>query len=808
MFEVKMGSKMCMNASCGSTSTVEWKKGWPLRSGSLADLCYRCGSAYESSLFCETFHMDQSGWRECYLCSKRLHCGCIASKLMVELMDYGGVGCTSCATCHQLNLNKRGENPGVFSRLPMKTLAERQHINGESGVSIDGGADLFSQSQPLVPGGDKREEFMPHLGFGTLMKPENNTTGYRLDGAEMREPSPSQPSLNMALAVLPYSPSFATTPVDGKKLMGTSSQSHIVQCSASSILQKPSKSVLGTPTPPGASKSAQARIGRPPVEGRGKGHLLPRYWPKYTDKEVQQISGNLNLNIVPLFEKTLSASDAGRIGRLVLPKACAEAYFPPISQSEGIPLKIQDVRGKEWTFQFRFWPNNNSRMYVLEGVTPCIQSMMLQAGDTVTFSRVDPGGKLIMGSRKSANNTGDMQGSGLTNGTSNEDTSWSGVAETPSSMNASSCPSQNPEDLRGLPEHLSSPHGGNSSKKSEINGGRICDDPQRVKDKKRTRTIGEKNKRLLLHSEESVALRVTWEEAQDLLRPSPSAKATIVVVEEHEFEEFDEPPVFGKRTIITTRPSGEQDRWAFCDDCSKWRRLPVDALISSKWTCSDNVWDESRCSCSAPEESLKELENVLKVGKEYKKRRIGVKSEQEPSGLDALASAASAAVFGDNSGEPEVATTTRHPRHRVGCSCIVCIQPPSGKGRHKPTCGCNVCSTVKRRFKTLMRRRKEKQQLERDGQGAAADEENKEAKQAESDKDKAEEKEVNTGRIDLNSDPSYNKEDNETVGVEKEESKRREVGQCSSAAQGSDVIGVKEFDGEAEKIREETKCSS
>lgn len=59
-----------------------------------------------------------------------------------------------------------------------------------------------------------------------------------------------------------------------------------------------------------------------------------------------------------------------------------QAYFPPISQPEGLPLKIQDVNGKEWHFQFRFWPNNNSRMYVLEGVTPCIQSLQLQAGDT------------------------------------------------------------------------------------------------------------------------------------------------------------------------------------------------------------------------------------------------------------------------------------------------------------------------------------------------------------------------------------------------------------------------------------------
>lgn len=124
---------------------------------------------------------------------------------------------------------------------------------------------------------------------------------------------------------------------------------------------------------------------------------------------------------MPLFEKVLSASDAGRIGRLVLPKACAEvclyfyflrflvfcftfylfetylhpliwtsykflyefqAYFPHISHSEGLPLRVQDVKGNEWTFQFRFWPNNNSRMYVLEGVTPCIQAMDLRAGDT------------------------------------------------------------------------------------------------------------------------------------------------------------------------------------------------------------------------------------------------------------------------------------------------------------------------------------------------------------------------------------------------------------------------------------------
>ena len=36
---------------------------------------------------------------------------------------------------------------------------------------------------------------------------------------------------------------------------------------------------------------------------------------------------SLKSTVVPLFEKVLSASDAGRIGRLVLPKACAEVFL-------------------------------------------------------------------------------------------------------------------------------------------------------------------------------------------------------------------------------------------------------------------------------------------------------------------------------------------------------------------------------------------------------------------------------------------------------------------------------------------------
>lgn len=35
----------------------------------------------------------------------------------------------------------------------------------------------------------------------------------------------------------------------------------------------------------------QVRVARPPAEGRGKNQLLPRYWPRITDQELQQLSG-------------------------------------------------------------------------------------------------------------------------------------------------------------------------------------------------------------------------------------------------------------------------------------------------------------------------------------------------------------------------------------------------------------------------------------------------------------------------------------------------------------------------------------
>ncbi|KAL1077942.1 hypothetical protein V6Z11_D10G128100 [Gossypium hirsutum] len=684
-----MASKSCMNGLCGATTSIEWRKGWALRSGDFANLCDKCGSAYEQSIFCDIFHSKDAGWRECSSCGKRLHCGCIVSRSLLELLDSGGgIICISCA-------KKSGLNPMIEDEKP----------NGFGIVKIDAGQlHSISADNELISISNENLKLMQlsnnaeSIGLRQLLQLHNDDSSRSL--LQMKQEEVLPPAIDIGSTCLSNTNQGSNGSVQAVKpaifkanISETLPQTNLSISLGSSLGNQnvfPGSVVDEKGLEVNAGMVPQIRVARPPVEGRGRNQLLPRYWPRITDQELQQISGDSNSTIVPLFEKVLSASDAGRIGRLVLPKACAEAYFPPISQPEGLPLRIQDVKGKEWVFQFRFWPNNNSRMYVLEGVTPCMQSMQLQAGDTVTFSRMDPEGKLVMGFRKATNNA---------------------VVQSPKG-------STDPH-LNALSKHLSSTGGDISWNKSGKHEDRIRKGlllPYMLTpERKRTRNIGSKSKRLLIDSQDALELKLTWEEAQDLLRPPPSIKPSVVTIEDHDFEEYDEPPVFGKRSIFVVRSTGGQEQWAQCDSCSKWRRLPVDVLLPPKWTCADNNWDQSRSSCSAPEElTPRELENLLRLNRDFKKRRIAAftrptQEHESSSGLDALANAAILGDNADNSGTTSVATTTKHPRHRPGCSCIVCIQPPSGKGKHKPTCTCVVCMTVKRRFKTLTMRKKKRQ---------------------------------------------------------------------------------------------------
>ncbi|KAG2685264.1 hypothetical protein I3760_10G117500 [Carya illinoinensis] len=644
MSSASSSSKVCYNLDCKELKSERPRKGWRLRTGEYAELCDRCASIYEEGRFCETFHVTANGWRCCETCGKQVHCGCIVSSHVFTLLDPGGIECMKCARKNVLW--------ELQSRVPYE-------VDISSGTNKLNGSERLSSS-PLEK--KKTDDFSESLMNGSLKLGareilENGNAGTQFIGIKCEE-----------------------------------SHSSCLSQQPPSIKEDPSTPKFSLTVPHASSNETNGQIGvrngRPRVDARGRNHLLSRYWPRFTHQELQQISGDSNSVITPLFEKMLSASDAGRIGRLVLPKKCAEAYFPSISQPEGLPLKVQDAKGKEWIFQFRFWPNNNSRMYVLEGVTPCIQAMQLQAGDIVTFSRLEPEGKLVMGFRKA------------------------------STAQSSDQDNETVKTVNGVSTHgdaeLADPSSWYKVDKSGYIAKEVIGGKSSITRKRKSSTLRPKSKRLRIENEDLIELKLTWEEAQGLLRPSPNHAPSIVVIEGFEFEEYEDAPILGKPSIFATSNVGEKIQWVQCEDCFKWRKLPANALLPSRWTCTDNSWDPERSLCSAAQElTAEQLEDLLPhcnlaATKKLKATKQDLDNVEALEGLDTLANLA---ILGEGESLPASSqATTKHPRHRPGCSCIVCIQPPSGKGpKHKQTCTCNVCLTVKRRFRTLMLRREKKQ---------------------------------------------------------------------------------------------------
>ncbi|GLU23088.1 hypothetical protein SLE2022_391200 [Rubroshorea leprosula] len=706
-------SKICYNAECTELKSERPRKGWRLRTGEFAELCDRCGIAYEEGRFCDAFHSNAPGWSSCKSCGKRVHCGCIVSAHAFTLLDPGGIECVACAGKNVvLGQNVPWSGPLFFQ----SSVKSWSHLAGSGPVSWQQAPTLFNSSasqpefhprvpyevdlstgierlgaseKPFFPSPEKRKmESFPKrrtngsLKFGTRDIHENVHPG--INGEE--EPwscsnKPQQPSL---LKQDQSNPQFGlASPHTSQD--ETNSQQGVASNLFQSSLRAPLAKQFHGSQQNGLDSLNETQIhyGRLRPEALGRNQLFSQFWPRFTDQDLQQITGDSNSIITPLFEKMLSASDAGRNGRLVLPKKCAEAYFPPISQPEGLPLKVQDAKGKEWIFQLRFWPNNNSRMYVLEGVTPCIQNMQLQAGDVVTFSRLEPGGKLFMGYRKASTAPASNQ--------DNEGRAGNGVSVV-------------------AKVDLADPTSWSKVDKAKD----ALEAKPMISRKRKNSMLVSKSKHLKIDNEDLIELKITWEDAQGLLRPPPNHIPSIVVIEGFEFEEYKDAPILGKPKILVTDNAGEKFQWVECEDCFKWRKLPASTLLPSRWTCSSNSWDPSRSSCSAAEElSAEQLEDLLLQSNSAASEKMKA-AKREPDSVDAsegLDTLANLAILEDGEALPASSqATTRHPRHRPGCSCIVCIQPPSGKGpKHKQTCTCNVCQTVKRRFHTLMLRREKKQ---------------------------------------------------------------------------------------------------
>ncbi|XP_074334005.1 B3 domain-containing protein Os07g0563300-like isoform X2 [Apium graveolens] len=744
---------VCFNLKCKQVMMEPPRKGWRRRTGDFADLCQRCASAYEEGKFCEFFHLNASGWRCCESCGKQIHCGCIVSFHMFVLLDAGGIECMGCARkSFVLTPNPAWPPPFLHNHeFPDKvkdvSVKNWSSIAGSGPVpwreapswfnnnSTQVGLNAKLPSQVEVPGSidrlnahervpvhfldkNKKWDSSGQLIYGSLKSGAFEIIENEVPGIKYEEQPTAYTNVTHRPDFSIFEPSTQTTnfvPALNPEIKREIKEQNKVSGTHERVTSPPAIGIY-FPSSSGVESSckAQTRNGNSRGDGRVRSQLPLRNRPKITNQELQEISGHTA--ITPLFEKTLSASDAGRMGRLVLPKKGAEAYLPEITNPEGIPLMMQDMKGNEWVFQFRFWPNNNSRMYVLEGVTPCIQSMQLAAGDTVTFSRLELEGKLVMGGRKASTPPANQSKRSINTGnevlTHREVTARASKPGEDLSAPIHVKDNMISSSLLATSQANSADPASRCFKFNESNNvANDVLDGETFLSKRKNSNLGSKSKRLRIGNDQIVELEITLKEVQGLFRPSSDSVPQIVVIDGYEIAEFEEPPVIGRPTILATDSVDGKFQWAQCEDCFKWRKVPCDILLPSRWTCYKNSWDRERSFCSAAQElTPKELEDLLITDAANK---INAKKEDEPDTVDALEGLdelANLAILQEGSTLPSSKTTTKHPRHRPGCTCIVCIQPPSGVGpKHKQTCTCNVCLTIKRRFHTMMSKREKKQ---------------------------------------------------------------------------------------------------
>eukprot|EP00210_Caulerpa_lentillifera_P002330 g2235.t2 len=102
---------------------------------------------------------------------------------------------------------------------------------------------------------------------------------------------------------------------------------------------------------------------------------------------VSEISKAINaMEATVFYEKRLTSSDANGAGRIVIPKAVAETYFPILENQSGVPISAIDTLGNSYHFRFRFWINNQSRMYLLEGASELQKRYNVRVSDVMMFA--------------------------------------------------------------------------------------------------------------------------------------------------------------------------------------------------------------------------------------------------------------------------------------------------------------------------------------------------------------------------------------------------------------------------------------
>ncbi|KAL6839819.1 hypothetical protein ACP4OV_029629 [Aristida adscensionis] len=159
---------------------------------------------------------------------------------------------------------------------------------------------------------------------------------------------------------------------------------------------------------PSTSTSSSSGDGMPPLVTRKRRSVrraarrLPAPRPVEFDLNTATVDpDHYATGLRVILQKELRNSDVSQLGRIVIPKKEAENYLPNLISKDRISLYMRDLLSAQmWTFKYRYWPNNKSRMYVLENTGDYIRAHDLRQGDFIMIYKDDENDCFVIGAKK------------------------------------------------------------------------------------------------------------------------------------------------------------------------------------------------------------------------------------------------------------------------------------------------------------------------------------------------------------------------------------------------------------------------
>ncbi|XP_021726023.1 uncharacterized protein LOC110693198 isoform X2 [Chenopodium quinoa] len=121
------------------------REGWRLRNFTYTKLCGPCFFAYSDGSFCQKHHRHEDGWRQCDVCERRVHCGCIMSLHLFETNDTRGVTCKKCLDKMSPVVSIRGTSSSTLDE-----SCSSKSVTGLYLLAAIGSAIEYSVADPTI----------------------------------------------------------------------------------------------------------------------------------------------------------------------------------------------------------------------------------------------------------------------------------------------------------------------------------------------------------------------------------------------------------------------------------------------------------------------------------------------------------------------------------------------------------------------------------------------------------------------------------------------------------------------------------